>query len=98
MTKEIEPLKRGKLTKKFLMDLPDNVFLVSNLFKRENASTKKFVPVFTEKVMPLPKRIYQWQKIKEASADQRLCHVFKTEKDAEKWLKQMFSILKNRQP
>ena len=79
MTIKIEEIKRGKFTKKFLMDLPDDVFLMSNRLN------DKYEPVFAEKVMPLSKRIDQWQRIKEASADQRLCHVFKTEKDAEKW-------------
>ena len=82
MTIKIEEIKRGKLTKKFLMGLPDNVFLVSNIFPT------RYVSAFAEKITPLAKRIYQWQRIKEASVDQRLCYVFKTKKDFERWLKQ----------
>ena len=82
MSKEISVLKRGKLTKQFLMNLPDNVFLASNIF------SKKSVPAFAEKVLPLSKRVLQWKKLVENSVDQRLCYVFKNKNDYEKWLKQ----------
>ena len=84
MSKEYDELIRGKLTKKFLMDLPDNVFLVSNLFLGRGISA------YAEYVAPLSKRNQQWEKIVKASVDQRLCHVFKTKKECEKWLKVVF--------
>jgi len=84
MSKEINVLKRGKLTKKFLMGLPDNVFLVSNIFPSRGISK------YAEYVVPLSKRTQQWGKIKKASVDQRLCYIFKTKKEYAEWLKELF--------
>ena len=84
MSKERNLLKRGKLTKKFLMDLPDNVFLVSNIFP------KRGISAYAEYVVPLSKRSQQWEKIKKVSVAQRLCYIFRTKKEYAEWLKELF--------
>lgn len=68
----------GKLTKKFLMKIPDGLYLVSNLVDNKAKS------IFIEKVSPLSEREAQWKRILSASVNQRKCHVFKTEEDYEK--------------
>jgi len=83
MPNEMEPILIEKLSKAFLMNLTDGVFLVSNLYGID----KK--PEFAEIVKPLSSRNDQWQRIKEARADQRLCHVFRTEKDYEEWFQRV---------
>ena len=84
MSKEYDELIRGKLTKKFLMDLPDNIFLASNLFLGRGISA------YAEYVAPLSKRNQQWEKIVKASVDQRLCYIFRTKTEYAEWLKELF--------
>ena len=87
-------LKREKLTKKFLMQLPEGVYLVSNLYRSSN---RKVNPDFEEKISPLSERNEQWKRIVEASANHRLCNVFdiktgvlvKREKLTKKFLMQL---------
>jgi hypothetical protein len=76
-------LLRGKLTKKFLMELPDGVYIASN------CSYSIGYPVFEDKVDILSERHFQWEKIVKSGADQRLCYVFKTKSDYQKWLKEI---------
>jgi hypothetical protein len=72
--------KRGKLTKKFLKELPEGLFLVSNL------TDKNMNAVFAEAVSPQSARDDQWKRIVRAEAAQRLCHVFSNEQDYIEWL------------
>lgn len=65
---------RNKLTKKFFHSLETGVFLVSNC--HINVGLNTYSPAFYEYVMPPKKRQEQWQRIKEAGADQRQCHVY----------------------
>lgn len=85
MPKNVKELMRGKLTKKFLMDLPEGAYLVSNLFFKNNES------VYAQKVSPISRREAQWEKNVEASANQRLCYVFKIKQDYTNWLSQMLN-------
>jgi len=73
-----KPLKREKLTKKFLMQLPEGVSLVSNSYMP--TGNQKFNPKFEEKISPLSERNEQWKRIVEASANNRLCNIFEAKK------------------
>ena len=86
MSKDVETIMSGKLTKKFLMGLPENAYIASNLF------IQKGISVYDDKVAPMLKRDVQWKKIVEASVDQRMCHIFKTKADYKKWLKHVVEI------
>jgi hypothetical protein len=78
-------ITQSKLTKRFfLWGLNHGSYIVSNTF------FQKGVPVYAGKVSTLHKRERQWRGIVAASADQRLCYIFKTKKDAQKWLLQIF--------
>jgi len=70
----------GKLTKKFLMILPQGVYLASNCCSSETG-----LPVFLEKVEDHQTREKQWEKIKEVSANDRYCHVSET-KEGLSWM------------
>jgi hypothetical protein len=73
--------KGVKLTKKYFMELPEGVYLVSNVYE------DKDTPAYADLVPPLFKREEQWRKIVKSHADQRLCDVFKTKKDYIDWFK-----------
>ena len=80
-----------KLTKKYLMSLPEGLYLVSNLFFNPMQSS------FIEKVAAPNLRKDQWNRIVEADVHQRLCHVFETEKEYENWLSEAnYNISKNK--
>ena len=66
------------------MGLPENVFLVSNIFSGRGISA------YAEYVAPLSKRSQQWEKIKKVSVDGRLCYIFRTKKEYAGWLKDIF--------
>jgi len=83
----VKPIKTEKLTKGFLMELPEGVYLVSNVYE------KKGKPAFAEKVSPLSKRNKQWERIVKAWANHRLCDVFKTKKDYEACSKTKYTNL-----
>jgi hypothetical protein len=72
-------IKRGKLTKRFLMELNSGDYLMSNVcFERG-------VPVYDNWVQPFKLREEQWKAIVHLAADQRLCYVFSNKEAAEKW-------------
>jgi hypothetical protein len=77
----MDELHSAKLTKKFLMGLPNGVYLMSNMAATLNKS------IFGEYVIsPVAEREKQWARIKLAGADNRLCRIFKTEKEAINWI------------
>ena len=83
---------RNNLTKKYLMSLPEGVYLVSNLFPENSMQS-----IFAEKVAPLNLREDQWERIMEVNADQRKCHVFKNEAEYKRWLTDAnYNISKNK--
>jgi hypothetical protein len=80
----VNEITSTKLTKRFFMELPEGVFLVSNLVKNRMES------LFEEKVSALYDREKQWKKITEVGVAQRLCHLFKDRPHYEKWLNNRF--------
>lgn len=89
--KEPEIIKCGKLTKRFLTDLKEGLFFSSNAF------VSKFKPAIAEEVVLPSLRMEQWMRIVDAGADQRMCYVFKTKQDHEKWMANAYaSINKNK--
>jgi len=76
-------LSREKLTKKFFMQLPEGLYLVSNI--HEN----RFQSRFAEEIAAFDQKGNQWKKIVAAGVSQTLCYVFKTKKDYEIWLNQV---------
>jgi hypothetical protein len=78
---DFQKSKGVKLTKKYFMELPEGVYLVSNVYEDNN------MPAYEDEVSPLLKREEQWGKIVESYADQRLCNVFKTKTDYIDWFK-----------
>lgn len=77
-----EPLKTQRLTKKFLMELKEGMFIASKTVDEGNT------PVFSEYVSPLSEREEQWKKIVIASANQRVCQVFENEEAYKVYLNQ----------
>ena len=75
-------LYREKLTKKFYMQLPEELYLVSNIHDT------RFQARYAEETAGLDQKENQWKKIVAAGVSQTLCYVFKTKKDYEVWLNQ----------
>ena len=73
-----QPLKSGKLSKKFLMALGEGLFLVSNVHHTP------LQPIFAETVAAANMREAQWRRIAEFGANNRLCYVFNTKEDYQK--------------
>jgi hypothetical protein len=79
MAKTAKEIVRGKLTKKFLTELPTNSYLVSNVFSNRDT------PIYENRVVAVSKRENQWNEIKQASANNRLCYAFRNKADYKKW-------------
>ena len=75
-------LCRPKLSKKILMELPTGVYIVSNCYKRIRPD--KYVPAIEEEVVPFEQREAQWERIKAARANHRLCFVYTSFEDYER--------------
>ena len=75
MFKALFPMRN--LTKKYLMSLPEGVFLVSN------ARWTPLDPLFMETVGPLSEREDQWQRVKAVRRDQTPCWVYANRADFE---------------
>jgi len=69
-----------KMTKKFFMQLPEGLYLASNVHDN------RFQTIFEEKIAALDRREEQWIRIVSAGASQRIGYVFKTKEDYELWL------------
>lgn len=72
-------LIKGKLTKKFFMELPEGLYLASNLLKYPYRSS------FAEKIASLDEREQQWRRIVNAGVSQKLCRAFKNRKHYRTW-------------
>ena len=72
-------LKREKLTKKYLMQLPENTFLSSNVADHAGC------PLFAETVGAVSSRDEQWKRIVQANANGRLGNVFRNKADYARW-------------
>ena len=67
----------GRLTERFLMGLPEGVYAVSGCLDSQ------YRPLFEQHVAKAgPARERQWEEIKKAQVDQRVCHVFRTQGDS----------------
>jgi tripartite-type tricarboxylate transporter receptor subunit TctC len=75
-------IDRHKLTRKYFLGLPTGVYLVSNCYKR--VAPNKSTPIFYEYVEQLAQRISQWERVKAAGADQRLCDVYRSSEEFKK--------------
>ncbi len=70
-----------KLTKRIFLTAPTGGLLVSNCMHSPTLS------IFEERIEPAgPARARQWQRIVLAGASQRLCRVFRSRADYQKWL------------
>ncbi len=81
MTSLTKPLKEGKLTKRFLMDLDEGLYLVSNIHPSPLKS------IFAETVAARNLRESQWKRIVEVGANNRLCHVFYSSENYQEYYK-----------
>jgi hypothetical protein len=84
MKKVVEPLFVSKLTKNFFMELPNSVYVASNLINKENRG------IFEGNTLPEKSRLEQWHKIIEVGADQRKCLVFKNKAAYDCWALENF--------
>lgn len=76
-------LRSARLTKKFLLSLPSGIYLISNLAGSDGN------PVFSEYVISSAiEREKQWERIREAGANNRLCRIFKNENQAFAWIEE----------
>jgi hypothetical protein len=80
---------RKTLTKKFLMSLPNGVFIVSNIGAPEQPEYAEYV------LSPAPERLRQWKGIVSRRCDNRLCWVFKNEEEA---MAHLISLCKDSPP
>jgi hypothetical protein len=81
---ENQPFGSHKLTKKFFMSLPSGVYVVSNCY--DSLGPDRVTPAFNEYVVSQDERKSQWDRIKAAYADQRLCDVYCSVEDYKKVL------------
>ncbi len=75
MASDSDPLVTGKLTKKFLMELHEGLYLVSNIHHSPMKS------IYAENVVSPNLREQQWRQIVETGANGRLCYVFRRKED-----------------
>ncbi len=82
MSLPIQPLGfANKLTKRYFINLPDGVYLVSCIGNPLGG------PAFAELVLPRNKREEQWKRIKEARCDGRNCATFRSKEHYQGCLK-----------
>jgi len=62
--------------------LPTNSYVVSNV------GYNKDTPIYENRVVAVSKRENQWNEIKQASANNRLCYAFRNKADYKKWKSQ----------
>jgi len=75
--------QRQKLSKRLLMEITTGYWVVSNCFSEFNHF------VFYEAVEPIAGRDEQWNRIKAARADQRLCNIFETKEECDEWMSEL---------
>lgn len=72
-----------KLTKKALMTFPAGAYLASNCMQTN------LVSIFEETILPMLIRHVQWRLIVFSGANSRMCRVFGSKLEYQKWLKYM---------
>ncbi|GEM_PF-3210295 len=81
----LPPQRRAKLTKKFYLQIPSGLYLVSNI------CWTPYSPVFGEKVVKDADREKQWKRIVDCGAAQKMCHIFANQKEHKNWVKKALS-------
>lgn len=71
-----------KLTQKYLLSLPEGLWVVSNLMSRDGGS------IFAEPTAPDDMRRAQWERARAAGAAQRACYTFPNESEYRRWIGQ----------
>ena len=89
----MDPIDRHELTKKYFWGLTTGVYIVSNCFRRVGPG--KSTPVFYEYVEQPEKREAQWDRIKSAGADQRLCDVYRSSEEFKRAVEFKTAVYKN---
>ena len=74
---DVEPIIRGKLTRKLFMTLEPGYYLVSNIIISPSE------PIFAEIVEPEKRKMAQWGRITASGANNRICSVFENKTDYE---------------
>jgi hypothetical protein len=74
-----------KLTKKFLMSLPEGMFMETNGVEYKIPEEPPFTPVFREFVALLKNRLAQWENIKKLYRNNRMVAVYKDLDGHNKW-------------
>ena len=80
--KRSSPIYRRKLSKKFFMELPTGLFIVSNCY--EMIGPRIYTPAFCGCVAPPEMREAQWEQIRNSGADQRMCKVYPSSEEYKK--------------
>lgn len=79
-----------KLTKSLFMKQATGAFLASN------AMGCGFEPIFAELIEALDARGAQWERIREAGADQRACHLFPSQAHFRQWQDEALKFFRSR--
>jgi hypothetical protein len=87
---EMQPIQRGKLSKKFFMELDEGLYLVSNV------GENPLKPIFAELMVPLNVREEQWKRIRSKNVNNILCEVFPSKDIFEQYNLSRFSNMKNK--
>lgn len=82
---DFKPIKRDKLSKKFLMELDTGLYLVSNTYDNPYNRTIPYKSIFSENVVAIEIRKEQWKRIVNARANNRLCDVFLSKENYDKY-------------
>ena len=80
-------IARAKLTKRLLMDQREGVYIASNQYIPVNPGPA--VPTFEGHVARPDDREAQWERIKAAGANGRMCNVYEDPEDHVNWLSSM---------
>lgn len=80
--------QRQKLSKRLLTEATTGHWIVSNCISEFNDFC------FYEAVKPTVERDEQWNRIKAARADQRICNIFETKEECDEWMKEQIESYK----
>ncbi len=90
MAETYKGVVRRRLTKKFLFELPTKSYLVSNVMHSKDK------PIYENRIVAISKREKQWGAIKQLSANNRLCYVFRNKSHYKEWKSQFIKGYSNR--
>ena len=75
---------RTRLTKKFFLSLPEDVFIMSNIFNHPGQ------PTYFKPISQAAEREKQWKEIVSFKCDRRICTVFKNGEEANTYLSDLY--------